>query len=312
MNTTERPVLVVGATGFLGRRIVAALQEDRHPVRALARTPQRAQDLASSEVGVVEGDMLDAASIDRAVDGAAAVIVCVHTISKQTGGASGAGFMDLEHAGIQNIIAAAIAHGVQRVIYVTSIGVAEDAVNTWLKGRWATEQLLLESGLDATIIRPGMIVGHGGDGFGMVERGARSSSVFLLARREQRFRTVGVDDLARQIVFVLDDPRAFGNAYEVGSDDVLTTDEMIDIAAEYLGRPPPRKVHLPRAALARLAPLVERVAGMPRGAIGGFVGPGSGGDMIGDAAPIRALLKHPPQPYRESMIAALAQAEPPA
>jgi nucleoside-diphosphate-sugar epimerase len=62
MSNNERPVLVIGATGFLGRRVVACLQEKGRVVRCMARAPDKAQDLVTEGVSVVQGDMLDAAS----------------------------------------------------------------------------------------------------------------------------------------------------------------------------------------------------------------------------------------------------------
>jgi len=204
-----------------------------------------------------------------------------------------------------NIVAACHANEVSRLLYVTSIGVAADARSSWTRGRARIETLLFASGLDVTVLRPGMIVGHGGDGFGLVERGARRRAAVLMSSAQQRFRTVAVDDVAHQLVALIDEPRSFGQHFDVGSDDVLTIDEMIDLAADHLDRPHPVKIHLPRRLIARLSPIIERAAKMPPGAIGGFVGAGSDADMIGDAAPIRALLDHPPVPFAAAMAQAL-------
>ncbi len=305
MQDDDRPVLVLGGTGFLGRRLVAALLAAGHRVRCLVRDKARAADLAGERTEIVPGDMLDRDAVDRAVESARAVYFCVHTLSKQSAGHRSGDFMDVEQAGLRNVIDAADRHGVRRVLYVTAIGTEPGSVNSWARGRARTEAMLFASGLDATVLRPGMIVGHGGDGFGMVERGARSPFAVLLASRTQRFRTVAVDDLAGALVEVMDDPRSFGQHYDVGSDDVLTIGEMIDLAATQLGRRAPVKIHLPRRAIAAAAPLIERLAGMPRGAVGGFVGPGADADLVGDAQPLRRLLARPPRPYREAMIEAL-------
>jgi uncharacterized protein YbjT (DUF2867 family) len=306
MTPSDKPVLVIGATGFLGRRVVAALRAEGHAVRCMVRNPDAAKDLAGESVEVVRGDMLDADAVTRAAASVRAVIVCVHTLSRQTNAAREADFMDVEETGLRAIVAACREQGVSRVLYVTSIGVASDAVSPWLRGRHRTEQLLLGSGLDATVLRPGMIVGHGGDGFSMVERGARGRVAVLLASRAQRFRTIAVTDLARHLVDLIDEPRSFGQAFDVGSDDVFTMDQMIDVAADHLGRAHPAKVHLPRGVIKRLSPLIERAARMPRGALSGLVGDGSDADMIGDATPVRALLTHQARPFQDAMAEALS------
>lgn len=298
-------VLVLGGTGFVGRRVVKALTAAGFPVRCLVRDPARADDVAGKGVEVVRGDMLDAAAVSAAARQVRAVIVCVHTVSPQPARQAGHDFIDVEEAGVGNIVAACHANEVSRLLYVTSIGVAADARSSWTRGRARIEELLFSSGLDVTVLRPGMIVGHGGDGFGLVERGARRRATVLMSSPQQRFRTVAVNDLADQLVALMDEPRSFGHHFDVGSDDVLTIDEMIDLAADHLGRPHPVKIHLPRRVIARLAPLLERAAKMPPGAIGGFVGAGSDTDMVGNAAPIRVLLDQPPVPFATAMAQAL-------
>jgi len=301
-----KPVLVIGATGFVGHRVVDSLIAAGRPVRALVRRPERAGDLAALGVDIVDGDMLDPAPVVQAAQGVAAVIVCVHTLSAQTAREPGQDFMDVEEAGLRNIVEACRTNDVRRLVYVTAIGAAPDALSTWSRGRWRTEQMLLASGLDVTVLRPGMIMGRGGDGFGRIDKGARQRVAFLLASRTQRFRTIAVNDLAQQLVDLLEDPRSFGRAFDVGSDDIYTMDEMIDLAAEYLERKHPAKVHLPRRLIAGLAPVLERAAKMPPGALGGIVGPGSDSDMVGDITPVQALLTHPARPFREVLPESLA------
>lgn len=274
MSDSQPPVLVVGATGFLGRRVVAALHAQGRPVRCLVRTPEKAADLASAGATLVPGDMLDEDAVGRAVKGAAAVIVCVHTISPQGDAGADEDFMDVEARGLSQVTDACTKFGVRRVLYVTSIGVAEQTGSSWLRGRWLTEQALFASGLDATVVQPGMIVGRGGDGFSIVTRAATKPLAVAIAGPRQKFRTVAVDDLARDLVDLLDAPDAYGRAFEVGSDDVLTMKEMAKITASSLGRRPSVMLFIPAGLIRRLAPLVERVARVPSGAISGFVGEG--------------------------------------
>lgn len=301
MPDDDRPVLVIGATGFVGGRVVAALTRDGRRVRCLARTPARAADLEGDRVTVVQGDMLNAAQVADAVAGTSAVVVCVHTLSAQPAGDGQQGFMDVEAAGLDNVVSACKEHGVRRVLYVTSIGVAEDAASSWLRGRWATEQAMFASGLDVTVFRPGMIVGRGGDGFTIVARGATRRLAVAVGSPRQRFRTIAVDDLAGDIVDLLDRPETVGRSLEVGSDDVLTMRQMMAIAATSVGRRPARTVFVPAGLLRRLAPLIERMARLPHGAISGFAGDGPAQDMIGDPSLLRATLGRVDRPFRDAI-----------
>ena len=297
MSESDLPVLVIGSTGFVGRRVVAALESQGRAARAMARAPQKAQDLISDLVSVVPGDMLDAAAVRRAVEGVGAVVFCVHTLSQQAGASHEQDYMDVEAQGLRNVVAACRAAGVSRVIYVTSIGVAEHGTSSWLRGRWRTEQALFASGLDVTVLRPGMIVGRGGDGFGIVARGATSRFAVAVAGPRQRFRTVAVDDLAHDVVDVIGMPAAVGAAFDVGSDDVLTIREMTQIAATSIGRRPGVTVFIPGGLVRRLAPLIERVGRVPRGAISGFIGDGQREDMTGDPTRLRAILGRTDRPF---------------
>ena len=298
-------ILVFGASGFVGKRLARALLESGHTVRCLARTPAKIADLAAAGCEVVPGDMSDAASVPRAMEGIDAVYVAVHTLSPQPASSPDQGFMDVETAGLRNIVAACLAQGAQRLIYLTSLGTDANAASVWLRERGRAEQFLLHSGLDATVIQPGQIAGVGGHGFDMMVGQAKSRVAVMMGNGRQKWRNIAVDDLIYYLIGVLDDPRTFGQRYDVGCDDVLTNDQMVDVAADVLGRPHPVKLHIPRAVTATLAPLVERLAKLPKGAMSGLV-EGMKDDAIGDPTPIRRILPRHPLSYRQAVERALA------
>ncbi len=244
--------------------------------------------------------------MERALASVDAAYIAVHTLSPQQAGPAGQGFMDVEMTGLQNIVTACRTNGVRRLIYVTFLGTAPDGPSAWSRGRWTAEQLLLTSGLDVTVIRPGMIVGVGGQGFNRLVAQAKRSPTLLMGSGRRQFRPIALDDLVYYLVGVLDDPRAYGHCYDVGSDDILTMDHMTDVAAEILGRTHPRKIHIPPALLGALAPLIERRTKVPKGAITGFLD-GMTTDMIGDPTPIRTILPRTPLPYRQAVERALPQ-----
>lgn len=303
----NRPVLVIGASGLVGRRLAQALLAEGQPVRCLARSPAKLEDLATAGCEIDRGDIADLAAVQGATESVAAVYVSIHTLSPQPGGGAGARFMAVETRGLQNVLTACRSHGVRRVIYVTSLGIAPDAPGEWLRERWRTEQLLLNSGLDVTVIRPGHIVGIGGRGFDTVVSQAKRRTAVTLGGDRPKMRAIAVDDLIYYLAGVLDDPRTFGQRYEVGSDDVLSMNEMIDAVADLLGKAHPRKVQIPGALLGALAPLVERMGKLPRGALKGLLD-SLKVDGIGDPMPIRAVLPRPLLSFRQAAERALAVA----
>jgi len=296
--------LVIGASGFLGRHVVQALLKEGWAVRCLARNLARVQDLAKAGCEIVQGDISDLASMQSALQSVDAVYISIHTLSPQPASAAGQGFMDVERKGLENIVTACRTNGVRRLIYVTFLGISPDSPSAWVRGRWDAEQFLLKSGLDVTVIRPAQIVGVGGRGFDMMVGNAKKPVAMTMASAQQRSRNIAVDDLVYYLVGVLNDPRAYGQCYDVGCDDILTNDRMMDIAAEVLGRKHPFKIHLSPTLLGALAPLIERVSKLPRGALKGILD-SLGTDAIGDPMPIRTILPRTPLSYRQAVERAL-------
>jgi hypothetical protein len=163
--------------------------------------------------------------------------------------------------------------------------------------RWHTEQLLLNSGLDATVIRPGFVVGVGVRGFDTVVSNAKRPVAVSMGGDRPRMRTIAVSDLVYELVGVLDEPLAYGKCFDVGNDEVLSINELTDITADVLGRRRPLKTKAPMGLMAVCAPLIEHVSKMSGGAVKGLVD-GLKVDSIGDPTPIRTLLPRPLLSFR--------------
>jgi len=300
-------ILVIGASGFVGRHLAKALIADGHAVRCSARDPARIEHLAAAGCAIVRGDIADLASMQRAMESVRAVYISVHTLSPQRTDGARPRFMDVEKTGLRNVATACRSHGVRRVVYLTSLGTAPDAPSEWLRERWETERSLLDGDLDGTVIRPGMIVGAGGRGFDTVVGQAKRRIAVTLGGNRPKMRTIALDDLIYYLGGVLDERRAYGQAYDVGNEDVLTMNRMIDVAADVLGRRPPRKLRIPPALLSAFASPIERMTKLPSGAVKGFTD-GLKTDAIGDPAPIRVILPRPLLSFREATERAIATA----
>jgi nucleoside-diphosphate-sugar epimerase len=299
-----KKILVIGASGFVGSYLARQLLADGYTVRCLARTPDKVKDLADSGCEIVKGDITDLTSVQQALDTADAVYISIHTLAPQGPGTAGQGFMDIEMKGLQNIVEGCQLHHVRRLIYVTSLGISADTKDAWTQGRWKIQQYLLNTGLDVTVIQPGMIVGIGGQGFNMVRANAQKNRSFVLGNGRNKFRCIAIDDLVYDLIGVLDKPNACGQVYEVGSDDILSMDQLIDAAADVAGHRRPAKVHIPLSLVRFAAPLIQWIARSPKGSIKGALD-SLGGDMIGDPSAIRKLLPRQPLSYRQAVAQAL-------
>jgi len=297
-------ILVIGASGFVGSYLTRQLLTDGYRVRCMARNPDKVQALADIGCEIVKGDISDPSTIQQALELIDAVYISIHTLAPQHTDTADQGFMDIELNGLQNIVEGCKKQGVHRLIYVTSLGISADTKGAWTSGRWKIQQFLLNSGLNVTVIQPGMIVGIGGQGFNMVLANAQKSLAFVIGNGRNKFRCIAIDDLTYYLVGVLNEPEAYGQCYEVGSDDVLTGDGLIDVAADVVGHRHPSKIHIPLSLLRLAAPLIQLMVKAPRGSIKGALG-SLGNDMIGNPSAIRKLLPRVPISYRQAVANAL-------
>ncbi len=152
----EEKVLVVGATGALGRPVVQMLLAQGVAVRALNRHPAQAADLAARGAEVIAGDLTDAASLERACAGATRVLAAAHAILGRGRWRSEA----VDGAGHRALIAAARAAGVRRFVYTSACGAGPGHPIDFFRTKHAMEQVLLASGLDAVILRPTAFMEH--------------------------------------------------------------------------------------------------------------------------------------------------------
>lgn len=298
-------ILVIGSSGFVGGNLAKALLAEGYAVRCLARKPEKVQDLAVAGCEIIQGDISDAASITSALKDMDAVYISIHTLSTQHADTANKDFMDVEIAGLQNIISACQSNGVKRLVYVTFLGASPDSPSAWIRGRWNAEQFLLKSGLDVTVIRPGMIVGIGGQGFGMALSNAKKRLAIVIGTGEQKFRCIAIDDLCYYLIGVLDEPKAYGQCFDVGNDDVLSNNRIINTVADILGRSHPAKLHIPKGLLAMAAPLIQRIGKLPKGAMKGMVD-SIQSEAIGDPSPIRAILTRKPLSLKQAVEQVLA------
>lgn len=298
-------ILVIGASGFVGSYLTRELLLEGYKVRCLARNPDKLKEMALLGCEIVKGDFTDALSIQQAIQSMDAVYVSIHTLAPQHKNTSKLGFMDIEMNGLKNIVEGCKLHHIRRLIYVTSLGISIEAKDAWTSGRWKTQQYLINSGLDITVIQPGMIVGIGGQGFNMIFANAQKNRAFVLGNGRNRFRCIAIDDLVYNLIGVLNEPKAYGGCYQVGSDDILTIDQLIDSAAEVLGNRHPRKIHIPLSLLRFAAPLIEWLGKSPKGAMKAAL-EGMGADLIGNPSAIRALLPRKLLNYKQAVELALS------
>ncbi|MFB6301274.1 MAG: NAD(P)H-binding protein [Haloferacaceae archaeon] len=212
-------VLVTGATGFVGRRLVPALLERGHEVTALVRDANRYD--GPTAVRVVEGDLLEPGSFAAALDAEAAYYL-VHSMR------AGDDFEEHDRRASRNFADAASGAPVERVIYLGGLGEDRDDLSAHLRSRREVERVLGAGEYALTTLRAAIIVGEGGASFEMVRQLATRLPVMVTPRWVHTpCQPIAVDDVVAYLVGVLDAPETAGETYEIGGPEVLTYAEIL-------------------------------------------------------------------------------------
>ncbi|WP_416838263.1 NAD(P)H-binding protein [Haloferax sp. DFSO52] len=224
-------VLVTGATGFVGRRLVPALLDAGHDVVAFVRDAGRYT--GPSGVDVVEGDVFDSATLAPAMAGVDAAYYLVHSMR------SGGDFEARDRLAARNFVAAASDAGVERVVYLGGLGEERDQLSPHLRSRREVEHLLGSGSFELTTLRAAIIVGSGSASFDMVQQLAKRLPVMVTPQWvETKCQPIAIDDVVAYLVGVLDHPETAGETYEIGGPDVLTYREMLQQVGVHLGHAP--------------------------------------------------------------------------
>ena len=150
-------VLVTGATGVLGRRVVRELVEQGDQVRCLVHTPGKERIFSHREVEVKYGSVRDRAALGNAFYDVEAVVHLVGIIRSRRRDS----FEDVHREGTANVLAAAKEIGARHFLHVSVIGSANDSAYPYLYTKWLGEQEVIHSGIPYTIFRPSMLYGEG-------------------------------------------------------------------------------------------------------------------------------------------------------
>jgi uncharacterized protein YbjT (DUF2867 family) len=226
-------VLVIGGTGFVGPKIVHALRAEERPVRVLARKPEKQERLRAWGCEIVGGDMTDAASLRRAVEGCEAV---VHLVALPP-------FADPEatkrvmEQGTRDLVTAAGEAGVRRFVLMSALGVREDTkdLSAYNHAKWEEELAVKESGLEHTIFRPSFVFGSDGGLLPGLLRLTRWSPLTPIPSTRE-LQPIWIDDVAAYFARSLEIGVKGSGTWELGGPDRVTWRELYDRLRRTLGK----------------------------------------------------------------------------
>ena len=218
MNPADpRPaILLTGATGCIGGRLLAALEAREYPVRCMTRRPQALAGRVGPCTSVVRGDCLDPTSLRDTLSGIHTAYYLVHSM----GGT--ADFEAQDRAAARNFGAAARAAGVRRIVYVGGLGSAA-RISRHLRSRQETGAVLRESGVPVVELRSGVVLGAGSLSFELIRALVERLPVMICPSWVRTpTQPIALADLVAYLVAVLDRPHGESRVFEVGGADVVS------------------------------------------------------------------------------------------
>lgn len=221
--TTGSLILVTGATGYVGGRLVPRLLAAGHRVRCIVRDPSRLEGREwHKDVEVVQGDVLVPETLTAAMQGVRVVYYLVHSL------AGGSNFSERDMRAARNCAAAALAAGVERIIYLGGLGEETPDLSPHLVSRHETGNALREAGVPVTEFRAAVVVGSGSLSFEMIRYLTERVPVMICPRWVfTRTQPIGIRNVLDYLVAALDCPASVGRIIEIGGRDVLTYADMM-------------------------------------------------------------------------------------
>lgn len=234
MGTRDGIVLVTGASGYIGGKLVDALLARGTPVRAMSRQPERLTRLRERGVEVVAGDVMERSSLRSALRGVGAAYYLIHSMG---GAGSERSFAEYDRYAAENF--ARESGAVERIIYLGGLGRPEDDLSPHLRSRLEVGELLQSGPSPATVLRAGIVVGAGSASWIMLLSLVRRLPVMVTPRWvDTRSQPIAVDDVIAYLLAALDNPGTAAHSYEIGGPDVLTYRQMMERTAAILGKRP--------------------------------------------------------------------------
>lgn len=227
-------MLVLGASGYVGGRLVPRLLDAGHSVRCLARDPGKLRGTTwVDRADVVRGDLLEPDGLRAAVADVDVVYHLVHSMG------AGDDFAARDRRIAQSVAAAAAAAGVRRIVYLGGLtGGVEATTSEHMRSRAEVGAVLRAGDVPLTVLRAAVIIGSGSASFEMLRHLVEVLPVMVTPRWvESRVQPIAIRDVLRYLIGVLDSDDGADHTYDIGGPDVLTYRQMMRIYAEVAGLP---------------------------------------------------------------------------
>ena len=215
-------ILLTGASGYIGGRLLPSLENQGYRVRCVARHPEILMQKAGPSTEVVAGDVLDRPSLDSAFRGVDVAYYMVHSMS------STGSFEETDRQAARNFSKAAKAAGVKGLIYVGGLGSDEEELSTHLRSRHEVGDILRQSGLPVLEFRASAVIGSGSASFELIRALVERLPIMLTPRWVKgKAQPIAIDDLLDYLMEALRIPISNYRMYEIGGADQVSYADMM-------------------------------------------------------------------------------------
>ncbi|HEY7783955.1 MAG TPA: NAD(P)H-binding protein [Pyrinomonadaceae bacterium] len=216
-NRDDRLILLTGATGYVGGRLLRVLEDQGHRIRCLARRPEFLKPKVTGETEIVAGDVLDPSSLESALRGVRVAYYLVHSMG------SAGSFEENDRQSARNFGAAAKAAGVELIIYLGALGNDEETLSPHLRSRQEVGQILRASGVPVLEFRASIVIGSGSLSFEMIRSLVERLPIMITPKWvSSPAQPIAIDDLLAYLTKALFLPVTANRVYEIGGADQVS------------------------------------------------------------------------------------------
>lgn len=237
MDNGQTRVLLTGPTGFIGGRLLQALDEEGFKVRCLVRLSEKLtiKRPLKRQPEVMYADLLQPETLPQAMEDVDAAYYLVHSMGGRSIAETKA-FAERDRKCATNFLGAAEAAGVKRIIYLGGLGETGDRLSKHLASRQEVAEILQSGLLQTTILRAAVIIGAGGASFELTRYLVERLPVMMCPRWvNTHSQPIDVDNVISYLVGCLHDPATAGLTFDIGGPDIISYREMMLLYAKVRG-----------------------------------------------------------------------------
>jgi uncharacterized protein YbjT (DUF2867 family) len=227
----QKVTLITGATGYIGGRLLTALEQRGYRVRSLVRDPKRLKNPLNQRTEIVQGNVFDPKSLDIALKNVSVAYYLIHSM-----GSSG-DYEKQDRIAARNFSNAARTAGLERIIYVGGLGNSKEKLSTHLSSRQEVGSILRDSGLNVVEFRASIVIGAGSLSFEMIRALVDRLPVMITPKWvSMKAQPIAIDDLISYLIEALHIPAGQHGVYEIGGRDQVTYAEIMRTYARMRGK----------------------------------------------------------------------------